>query len=188
MTPGPGDRPAADIVGAGDRWIPEAEYQTIMARVPILCVDVLLSQPVPPGSQSGPRFGLIRRETRSDGEGWCLIGGAVLRGEPLADAVFRHVRATLGTEVVLDPVSLRPLLVAQYLPEERPGYLRDSRKHAVSITFVGELSGTPVPIGESLDFDWFERPALDGLDYCFGQGDVVSMLLRLPASAGVPIR
>jgi hypothetical protein len=62
-----------DVVGAGDRWIPEDEYARIQKRVPILCVDVALQTP------DGEAVGLIRRDTYGDGEGWCLIGGSVVR-------------------------------------------------------------------------------------------------------------
>ena len=31
-----------DLVGAGDRWIPERDYEYIESRVPILGVDLIL--------------------------------------------------------------------------------------------------------------------------------------------------
>ena len=92
----------ADIIGAGDRWIPEEEYKLIEASVPILCVDVLLLSTSTP-----PMIGLIQRDTYNGGRGWCLVGGAVLRDEPLAAAVERHVQATLGSEIFLQPSTLQ---------------------------------------------------------------------------------
>jgi ADP-ribose pyrophosphatase YjhB (NUDIX family) len=76
-----------DIIGAGGSWIPQAQYEMIQAAVPVLCVDVVLH---PAGF---PRqAGLIRRAGAAR-ETWCMIGGRVLRDEPLPDAVSRHVRA-----------------------------------------------------------------------------------------------
>jgi ADP-ribose pyrophosphatase YjhB (NUDIX family) len=159
-----------DLIDAGSRWIPQAEYDVILSRVPILCVDLLVT---PPPKAEG--VGLIRRLT-PDGEGWCLIGGAVLRNEPIADAVRRHLAATLGAAVSIEAGSMRLAALVQYFTETGHEF-RDPRKHAVSLTFTGSLQGVPRPRGEALQFRWFEDRELPHLNFGFGQGRVVERIL-----------
>src|SRR6266480_4272533 len=103
-----------DPIGAGDRWIPEREYEFIRANVPIACVDF-----IPLSFGSLPMVGLIRRETYDGCQGWCLVGGAVLRDEPLWAAVERHLHATLGDEAHIEMGTLHLLEVAEYFT--KPG-------------------------------------------------------------------
>src|SRR5687767_4143714 len=117
----------ASIVDADNRWIPEKKYRQILERVPILCVDVLLvasDQQVHDDSPGKRRVVLINRST-PEGNGWCLVGGAVLRDEPLETAVLRHVRATLGTDCTVLDGSLRLGLIAQYFTRPGVGLLVD---------------------------------------------------------------
>lgn len=127
---------SADPVGAGDRWIPQAEYALILARVPIVCVDL-----IPLSGDQPPRVGLIERETYENGKGWCLVGGAVLRNEPLTEAVRRHLCATLGDDVSVDAETLHLVDVIQYFTAPGLGEFYDPRKHAVSLTYAGRCSG-----------------------------------------------
>jgi ADP-ribose pyrophosphatase YjhB (NUDIX family) len=166
MREGPGM--SSDVVGAGDRWIPEDEYQLIISRVPIVCVDVLLRPMRDPAT-----FGLIRRSTYDNVVGWCLVGGALLRNEPLLDGVERHVRATLGPQMVVDRGSIQLITVAEYFTEPRAGSLHDPRKHAVALTYSALCAGEAKPAGEAEDFAWFSADALPDITFGFGQGKVV---------------
>jgi ADP-ribose pyrophosphatase YjhB (NUDIX family) len=164
-----------DIVGAGDRWIPEEEYELIRARVPILCVDVLLSP------DDDPRqVALIRRATYDGRDGWCLIGGAVLRNEHLVEAVERHVRSTLGNGVRVDRSTLELGTVIEYFTERRAGEFYDPRKHAVALTYSAscECIGEPEVLGEAIEFGWFKLDQLAEVNFGFGQGDAVARVLQ----------
>jgi ADP-ribose pyrophosphatase YjhB (NUDIX family) len=161
-----------DVIGAGARWIPEPEYRRILERVPILCVDVLLLDATATG-----RIGLISRAT-PDGYGWCLVGGAALRDEPLAHAVERHVAATLGPEVRIIPDTLVLGAVAQYFTRPGIGALVDPRKHAVALTFSASITGEPRPLGEAVEFCWFDAGDPGAINFGFGQGEVVRSLLH----------
>jgi ADP-ribose pyrophosphatase YjhB (NUDIX family) len=165
----------SDIIGAGDKWIPEEEYQLITSRVPIACVDVLLS---PNGDTK--QIGLIHRTTYGGGHGWCLIGGAVLRNESLFDAVDRHVMATLGANIKVVRSTMRLGAVIEYFSEPGLGNFHDPRKHAVALTYTAEceLSGTPEPIGEAIDFRWFGMDDLPGINFGFGQGEAIARVLE----------
>ena len=164
----------SDVVGAGRRLLPDQDYQFIRARVPILCVDVLLSPKDDP-----QRVGLIYRMTHDGGEGWCLIGGRVLRNERLIDAVTRHVRATLGEGVTVDRSTLGLRTIAEYFSEPFEGELYDPRKHAVALTYTAFCDGEPRPMGEAQEFRWFEISELSGLSFGFGQGKVISRFLEI---------
>ena len=64
----------------------------------------------------------------------CLVGGRVLHAEPLENAVRRHLRATLGSGIEVDPATLRPVGVIEYFSQTGIGEFHDPRKHAVSVT------------------------------------------------------
>lgn len=162
-----------DPIGAGSRLLPYQDYEFIKARVPILCVDVLLS---PKGDPQ--RVGLIYR-TNDGGEGWCLVGGRVLRNEHLTDAVIRHVLATLGEGVAIDRSTLEFRTIAEYFSEPFADELYDPRKHAVALTYTAFCDGEPKALGEAEEFRWFEIGELSSLTFGFGQGKVVSRLLKI---------
>ena len=163
-----------DVIGAGDQWLSDEEYEFIRAKVPILCVDVLLSP------NDDPRqVGLIRRAA-PDGDAWCLIGGRVLRNERLAAAAERHVAATLGTGVRVDRSTLELGAVIEYFTERGPDGFYDPRKHAVAITYAAscECTGEPEALGEAFEFAWFKIDQLSEVSFGFGQGDAVARVLK----------
>ncbi|HET7121897.1 MAG TPA: DUF4916 domain-containing protein [Solirubrobacterales bacterium] len=158
-------------------WIPEAEYRQIERRVPILCVDLL---PLRPDASA---VGLIRRKTYEGGEGWCLIGGAVMRDESLLAALRRHVETTLGAGFVADLSAACPLTTVEYFSEPGLGEFYDPRKHAVALTYAAPCTGTAEPQGEALEFSWIPIDELPLVEFGFGQGPVVERVLaRWPAT------
>jgi ADP-ribose pyrophosphatase YjhB (NUDIX family) len=163
-----------DIVGAGDQWLSDEEYKFVQDHVPIVCVDVLLS---PVGDPR--RVALIRRAA-PEGDAWCLIGGRVLRNEPLADAVDRHVAVTLGPGVRVNRSTLQFGAVIEYFIEPGAEGFYDPRKHAVSITYAAscEYSGEPEALGEASEFAWFKIDQLSEVSFGFGQGGVVARVLK----------
>lgn len=162
-----------DIVLAGDRWIPEEAYHFIRSRVPIACVDVLLSPVEQPW-----RYGLIYRETYGGQHGWALVGGAVLKDEPLQAAVERHVAATLGEKLEIHEETIVLGAVVEYFTNPDVGKFHDPRKHAIALTYTASCEGEPRPRGEALRYETFELTDLDGLAFEFGQRDVVTGLLN----------
>ena len=157
-----------DHTNADDRWIPEEEYQVICAQVPILCVDLL------PIIDNDGCFGLIERDTYAGKRGLNLIGGSVLIDEPIPDALDRHLHASLGGAANLDHKSVRFVGVYQYYKKAREGQLHDPRKNAVSLTYVGNVSGPLSPGGEALAFHKFPVSRPPGMEsFGFSQGPVV---------------
>jgi ADP-ribose pyrophosphatase YjhB (NUDIX family) len=168
-----------DVIGAQDQWIPPEQYGFIVAHMPILCVDL-----IPLSDDEQPRIGLIERAT-PDGTGWCLVGGRVMRDEPLPAAVRRHLRATLGKEIDVDLATLQPVGVIEYFSEKGLGEFHDPRKHAVAVTYAGRCTGTPrAQAGtEATDFAWHAEEQLPAVRFGFGQEKVVERFLTL---AGTP--
>jgi len=164
---------ANDPIGAGRRWIPESEYEYIRANVPIACVDF-----IPLSHDWPPMIGLIRRETYRGGQGWCLVGGAVLRDEPLLAAVERHVNATLGDDVHVDTATLHLLDIAEYFTKPGLGQFYDPRKHSVAPTYFGSCGGSIRPCGEALEFRWFQLEELPMRQFGFGQEELVRRLIN----------
>ena len=139
-------------------WLHAEGWRFVQEAVPITCVDVL-----PMSSRQGtpPQIGLILRDTPQQGRRWCLIGGRLLRNEPLKDAIKRQFLETLGNEVkfelVADP---QPLYVAQYFTFPRPDTGWDTRQHAVGLIFSVEVSGNHYASGEAHDFAFFSADSL----------------------------
>jgi len=161
-------------VGAGSRFLSDEAYNLVMASVPIVCVDVLLS---PKGDPQ--RVGLIHRATYDGGDGWCLAGGRVLKNEHLADAVDRHVRATLGEGISVDRSTLEFRTVIEYFSEPLEGEFYDPRKHAVALTYTAFCDGEAEALGEAFKFQWFNLSELPHVSFGFGQGEVVARLLEI---------
>ncbi len=158
----------SDGTGAGDRWIPEQQYQQICSSVPIVCVDLLPLLP------DGASFGLIERDTYDGRRGLNLVGGSVLIDETLVEALQRHVRTTLGPNARLELDTVSFVGTYQYFRDRRPGELHDPRKNAVSLTYAGVVGGDVRAEGEALAFHTFDLATPPPLDrFGFGQGVVV---------------
>jgi ADP-ribose pyrophosphatase YjhB (NUDIX family) len=143
----------------GVSFLPAELYRTIERSMPITCVDFV---PVRHGSD-GPEIGLILRESPF-GEVWCHLGGRILYGETVSDALRRHAYDTLGVALDL-PVDPQPAYVYQWFPDDvRPhevgDYGRDPRKHAIGLSFVVKVAGPPFPRNEAIDFSYFSVDAL----------------------------
>ena len=123
---------------------------------------------------------LIYRDT-PQGRKWCLIGGRLLYGESLREAVRRQVREALGRQVKVNPrPDQLPLHVAQYSPSGRKPFALDPRQHSVALTYALELKGTPTPGGEAVQFEWFEIAKIPrGKQLGFGQDAVLRACLRI---------
>jgi ADP-ribose pyrophosphatase YjhB (NUDIX family) len=164
-----------DLLHAGEQLLPEKDWEFICASVPILCVDVLLS---PKGD---PRqVALIRRTTyEGSGDGWCLVGGRVLRNEHLPAAVARHVAATLGPAVRVDQSTLELGAVIEYFSRRELGDFFDPRKHAVALTYSAscERTGELQHHGEALESSWFKIDQLSEVNFGFGQEKAVARVL-----------
>ncbi|MFE5407794.1 DUF4916 domain-containing protein [Microbacterium sp. NPDC056569] len=136
-------------------FLPADLYAQIEQSVPLACVDFVPVQE--------DRVGLIRRASPF-GQVWCHLGGRILRGETMAQALRRHAHDTLAVDLVL-PDDPQPAYVYQWfppeiMPQDGVAYGSDPRKQAVGLSFAVEITGTPVAQNEALDFGWFQPGAL----------------------------
>ncbi len=169
-----------------EAWLEETEWARIQRAVPIICVDVLtVRYDTRKARRRVAAVGLILRETPHQGQRWCLIGGRVLRGETLSEAVSRQMHSALGPDIhfSIDDAP-QPLYVAQYFPQRRPDLPVDPRKHAVAMTYALDMSGTPVAQNEALEFAWFDPAHLPPRRaFGFEQDGVVAACLQRLATA-----
>ena len=120
-------RPFAGISGRAMTFIPEEEYARIMGVLPILCVDVALQN-------SKGQYLLIRRANEPLKGQWWVIGGRVLKGETLEQAVVRKVREEVGLKVS----SAKPIGYYEGVSETNPFGL-STPQHSVSVVFSAEI-------------------------------------------------
>ncbi len=110
--------------------IPRLEYAKITKVLPILCIDVILTD------EKG-RFLLVKRENEPKRNKWWLVGGRVLKGESLRHAVRRKVREETGL-LVKDTQALGYF---ELLNGINPLGLKNSY-HAVSVVFAAKISSS----------------------------------------------
>lgn len=159
-----------------DGWLREDEWLDAERNLPILCVDAL---PVKMnGKGRNIQVGLILRETPHQGIRWCLLGGRVLRGESLREALYRQWNSALGGSLSLGNLWQEAPKVIEYHPDSLPGRPHDPRKHAVSITYAISTEGVGLTTGpEAIDFRWFDLVDINDQVMGFGQEVVVREIL-----------
>ncbi len=138
-------------------FLPSDLYAQIEASMPIACVDFV------PRREADGHVGLILRDSPY-GRVWCHLGGRVLYGETIRDAIVRHTRDSLAVDPVVDDEP-QPAYVYQWFPDavaptDATPYGRDARKHAIGLSFVIALDADPHPQNEALDFGYFAPDAL----------------------------
>ena len=162
-------------------WFEENYYKQIQRTLPIVTVDIL---PLKYSKEKRGRLegvGLISRETADEGVKWCLIGGRLLYGEQLSEAILRQISVTLGEglKVISEIKDQQPLYVAQYFPSGDSPFLRDPRQHSIGLTYALELEGCIYPRGEALDFKWFSPIYLPkNSEFGFNHDKLVRALLE----------
>lgn len=168
-------------------WLPYARWKLIQESVPIVCVDLLPVRVSRRSPYAVEAVGLILRETPHQGQRWCLIGGRLLYGESLQDAIIRQVVETLGNRTrICTGRNQHPIHIAQYSPRRTKHFSLDPRQHAVSLTYVSELTGTPAPQGEAVAYGWFDvRKLPPRKEFGFDQARLVKYCLQLMRSATI---
>jgi colanic acid biosynthesis protein WcaH len=104
--------------------IPAQQYQQIIEVLPILCVDVVITNP-------RGEYLLIKRANQPRQGEWWVIGGRLLKGETLEEAAVRKV----WEETSLDVQSVHPIGYYEAASQENPFGLAP-RLHAVSVVFL----------------------------------------------------
>jgi ADP-ribose pyrophosphatase YjhB (NUDIX family) len=154
-------------------WLRDEDWAWVRNAVPVAVVDVAAL------SRDSRRVCLIWRETPS-GRGWNLVGGRILKDEPVRVAIERHVHETLGrTATVAVGADPQPDYVAQYFPKSTRTFAHDPRQHAVGLTYALVVTGRTRAIGEALARAWFSVDELPPRrSWGFDQDRVAERCLR----------
>lgn len=104
--------------------IPFDKYAKILKVLPILCVDIIIRN-------SRGEYLLVKRVNEPKKDKWWVIGGRVLKGESLEDAVVRKVRE----ETSLWVKNIRPIGYFELVNGVNPFGLSFGY-HTVSVVFA----------------------------------------------------
>lgn len=122
--------------------IPARQYQQIIEVLPILCVDVVITNP-------RGEYLLIKRANQPRQGEWWVIGGRLLKGETLEAAAIRKVRE----ETSLNVQAVRPIGYYEAVSQENPFGLAPPL-HAVSVVFLAVVDDhQPISLDEQ-SIDW----------------------------------
>lgn len=145
-------------------WLSEIELAEARRHIPMLYVEAI---PVrTDGSGLVTELGILLRSTPLGEMTRTIVSGRVRYGEPVRDALFRHIENDLGPMAfpLLPPQPL-PFTVAEYFPIPGVSAFHDDRQHAVSLAFVVPVTGTCEPRQDALEVTWFspEEAASDAV-------------------------
>lgn len=142
--PGPGQYPG---------WLSEDELAFVRGRVPMVYVEAV---PVRlDGHGRVAEVGLLLRSTPEGVMTRAFVSGRVRHGEPLREALFRHLENDLGPMAFPQiPASPVPAQVAEYFPLPGISPFHDERQHAVSLVYVVPVTGSCNPRQDALEVSW----------------------------------
>ncbi|UTX52524.1 DUF4916 domain-containing protein [Leucobacter aridicollis] len=147
---GPEDRPAP---AGNPGWLNEEELLFVRGRIPVLYVEAV---PVRlDGLGKVIEVGLLLRSTPEGHLTRAFVSGRVRFGEPLREALFRHLENDLGPMAFPQmPTTLMPAQVAEYFPMPGISQYVDERQHAVSLVYVVPVTGSCDPRQDALEVTW----------------------------------
>ncbi len=160
---GPEDRPAP---AGNPGWLNEEELAFVRGRIPVLYVEAV---PVRlDGLGKVIEVGLLLRSTPEGHLTRAFVSGRVRFGEPLREALYRHLENDLGPMAFPQmPTTLMPAQVAEYFPMPGISQFVDERQHAVSLVYVVPVTGSCDPRQDALEVTWMtpeDALAADTLD------------------------
>ncbi len=184
-TPDPepaGDEPFGPPSGSvsNPAWLTDIELAEVRRRLPMLYVEAI---PVrTDGMGMVTQVGILLRATPVGEITRSIVSGRVRYGEPVRDALFRHLENDLGPMAFpLLPPQPVPFTVAEYFPLPGVTAFHDDRQHAVSLAFVVPVTGTCEPRQDALEVTWMapEEAASESLaaEMEGGRGTLVRMAL-----------
>jgi len=114
------------------KMIPLNKYSKITEVMPILCVDVL-------AQDAQGEYLLVKRLNPPKKNKWWVIGGRVLKGESLKEAVRRKLRQEAG----LEAKNIRLAGYFELVNDKNPFGLR-SKYHTISVVFSAKINRSKV--------------------------------------------
>lgn len=146
-------RPEGDDRPTNPGWLNEDELSFVRGRLPMLYVEAV---PVRVnGLGQVIEVGLLLRSTPDGVMTRTLVSGRVRYGEPVREALARHLENDLGPMAFPQmPTPLVPLQIAEYFPMPGISQFYDERQHAVSLVYVVPVTGTCNPRQDALEVTW----------------------------------
>lgn len=128
--------------------IPAEQYKQILDVLPILCVDVVITN-------SCGEYLLVKRRGEPLKGQWWVIGGRVLKGETVEQAAVRKVETEVG-------LTLRNFRAVGYYQEvfQNGPFEIQSGLHTVSVVFAGEADAQQAITLDGQSADWTYAQAL----------------------------
>lgn len=128
----------------GPKHIENKLYRKILSVMPVPCVDAVIV--------NGNSFLLGKRANKPVQGEWCVIGGRILKGESLENAVKRHVRA----EAEISGLKIKKFLATI------PTIFRDSAQgpssHTINSVFLVEAKSKKFKASkENKELRWFSK-------------------------------
>lgn len=136
------------------RLIPKQLFELIQKSIPIVCVDLIVFRKK---DRAGLEVLLVKRKIPPEIGKWVLIGGRVIKGETLKQAIQRQARRELSVTVrILPPWDYNsPIRVF-----DNPKF--DPQKHAIALAYpviikegAARMSGP-----EFSEAQWFDTSKL----------------------------
>ncbi len=147
------DQTQTDQTQTDPGWLSQDDIEIVRGRMPVVYVDA-----VPVRIDDAGRIthvGLLLRVMPDGTISRAIVGGRVLFGELVRDALVRHIEKDLGTLALPRlPVSPAPFTVAEYFPDPTKTGFHDPRQHAVSMVFIVPIEGICRASDSSLDITW----------------------------------
>lgn len=142
-----------DVAETATGWLPAGDLAEIRDRMPIVYVDAVPVRLDHLGRVE--RVGLLLRAMPDGTISRAVVGGRVLYGETIREALWRHLTKDLGhdSEPQL-PSAPAPFTVAEYFPDPKRTGFHDPRQHAVSLAYVVPINGQCAPAHDALEFSW----------------------------------
>ena len=109
--------------------IQKSVYQNIIEILPIICVDIIIRN-------RNDQYLLVNRMNEPMKDKWWVIGGRVLKGETITQAVFRKAREEAGLRLK----QAQAIGYFEALDQTDP-FGRDNQYHAISIVHEARISG-----------------------------------------------
>lgn len=153
-------------------------YQIGVDTLPIICTDV-----IPVKKDGGVnKIGVILRATGPEAGKLAITGGRIKRDQKVSDAISRHLKNDLATsDWKFHPANTeqRPFYVQQYFQNStyEKGYGYDPTKHAISLTYVIEITGDPIPKNEATKFLWISERELTA-NTAYNHGEVMKQAFK----------
>ena len=143
------------------RWLADHDLQWVRDKVPLVYVEAVPVRLDHLGHVQ--KVGLLLR-VRPDGSvSRTIIGGRVLHGETVREALWRHLAKDLGPEAEPDlPPCPSPFTIAEYFPDPRRTGYHDPRQHAVSLVYVVPVEGDCRPSQDALELSWLSVEEASG--------------------------